>query len=137
METDTPIESFISGLRKLADFYEKHPDTPMPYTSMHAHFYGREEFIKAALALAKGGKITKGVHNSMADDRYTEYRAERKFDGITISFSIDRKAVCRLVRAAEYECPDSLLEEEAAEYERNAHVAEPLREVVNAIAPEL
>jgi hypothetical protein len=100
---------FADGLRQLADFLEENPDVPLPHGAMFSFLSGREEFVKAAVALAKGGKVEKS-----ADDPsgvYPQYHAKRTFGEITFDIQIPRSKVCRLVSPAVYECPDSLLEE--------------------------
>lgn len=109
----TNIE-FAAALREMAEFYEKTPAAPQPYPFMYIHAYQRKEFIEAALAISKGGKIQKLA--DPADETCGRYRAIRTFGaGLQLEVSIDRKSVCRLISPAVYDCPDSLLEE-AAEY---------------------
>lgn len=104
---------FATGLRLLADFYEQSPEMPQPYTPLTAFVNERENFVRAALTLQKGGRIEKKA--DPVDGTWPQYHALRQFGKIVLDVCIDRKNVCRLVSPAVYDCPDSLLEE-AAEY---------------------
>jgi hypothetical protein len=109
----TNIE-FAAALRAIAEFYEQHPDAMQPHPNMHIFPSDREEFLKAAVALSRGGKLTKKA--DPLDSCYPYYHAIRDFGGVTIDCQIARNLVCRKIQDAVYECPDSLLEE-AKEYE--------------------
>lgn len=104
---------FSDSLRQVAAFYEEHPDMPQPWDTLSVYMYEREGFVKAALTLAKGGRIEKKADK--AGDICADYHAFRKFGGVTVDVRIPRRAICRLISEAVYDCPDSLLEE-AAEY---------------------
>lgn len=102
------------SLRQVADFYEGNPDAPVPsFAGMFIHCWNKVDFLAAAKQLAKGGSVAKTVDG--ADTNHPEYIVKRDFGVFSIQASIARNLVCRLVRPAEYECPDSLLEE-AADY---------------------
>jgi hypothetical protein len=93
---------YANGLRALADFYEAHPEMPLPYPQVHVFMHDREPFLAAVKDLADGGKVAKE-----SDDNHTEwpsFHAIRMFGPIKLDVS------------AIFECPDSLLEE-AAEFE--------------------
>ena len=103
---------YAAALRMIADHYEANPEMPIGIgPSIFA--WDRETFLKAVEYLSKGGMVHKTVD---PETSYSpQFRATRKFGEFEFTVQIDRKLVCRLVRAAEYECPDSLLEE-AKEY---------------------
>ena len=104
---------FATSLREMADFYEATPDAPVPYRTSHVFTYSREEFLRGVTALARGGKLQKTADDP--DTTWPRYKATRQFGHLAVEISIDRSLLCRLVHAAVYECPDSLLEE-AAEF---------------------
>lgn len=108
----TNIE-YAAGLRELADFYETHPAMPQAHNPLRVYIYGRENFIRAALELSSGGKITKSADKPT--EIYPYYHAKRMFGGVGLDVVINRNQVCRLVSPAVYDCPDSLIAE-AAEY---------------------
>lgn len=110
-------EQFANGLRAIADFYEAHPDMKQPYMPIWVNCWSRDEFLKSAVELAKGGRVTKSADPSTHS--YPRYHATRFFGDVAVDVVVDRSTVCRLVRPAVYECPDSLLEE-AAEYTETA-----------------
>lgn len=111
---------FANGLRALADFYEAHPEMPLPYPDHHVFMYDREPFLRAVKELADSGRVTKEADNR--DESWPRFHAIRMFGPVRLDVEIDRKTICRLVepaRPAVYECPDSLLEE-AAEFEERS-----------------
>lgn len=96
-----------AGLREMADFYETH-DAPMPAgATLYVFCYSRDEFLKAARALQNGGRIEKSA--DPPDNSYSQYHATRHFGVAAVDVQISRSLVCRLVRPAEYDCPDVLL----------------------------
>lgn len=99
---------FGAALREIAAHYEEHPDMPQPCNTLHIFEYAKDQFITAALELAKGGKIEKCADSPNATLSY--YRAIRDFGGVTVEICIPRSTVCTLVSPAVYDCPDSLLE---------------------------
>lgn len=104
---------YAQALRDLAAFYETHPDMPQPYGPV-CFFYDREKFLSAVKELSHGGIVRKKLSGADSD---SEYVAERNFSGLSLRLKISRALVCRLVKPAVYDCPDSLLEE-AAEYQK-------------------
>jgi len=110
---------YARGLRAIADWYEAHPDIPVPHTS-EIGVYGveetREEAARIALALAPCRK----EHDEGA------FRLARDFDGLTLKFVFARSAVCarrvvgyrvipawpeRVVEVVEWDCEPSVLAE--------------------------
>lgn len=101
---------FVAGLREMAAFYETHPEAPVPNHGILYVFAGtREGFLSDALALAKDGRIEKRA--DPIDSGWPQYHAIRHFGECSVDIQIARSLVCRKIRDAEYECPDSLLEE--------------------------
>jgi hypothetical protein len=85
-----------------------HPDVPLPFGYLMQTLYSREEFLRAAAELARGGKVAKILDSP--EQAYPEYAVTREFGPIKLRFTIARKLICRLVSPAVYDCPDSLLE---------------------------
>jgi hypothetical protein len=104
---------FAVALRKMAEFYEQNPDMHQPHPRMHIFLDEKETFLKTAVALSRGGYVTKKADS--AESSYPYYHAIRDFGGVEVDCQIPRSAVCRKIQDAIYECPDSLLEE-AKEY---------------------
>ena len=108
-ETDAKARTeFCDALVEIAEFLEAHPDVPLPYGYLSGDMHNRETFLKAAIELAKGGKIEKKADPPTT--AYAEYSVTRHFGPIKFRLRIDRTLVCRLVSPAVYDCPDSLLE---------------------------
>lgn len=106
-------EDLVAGVRAMADYLEANRDVPVPLcVTAYNFYYEREEFLKAANALAGGGGMIK---KEKGDSLTSDYKVIRHFGPVEIAYSIPRKLICRLVQAAVYDCPDSLLEE-AAEF---------------------
>ena len=97
---------FCDALVDIAEFLESHPDVPLPFGYLALDMYDRESFLKAAIELAKGGKIEKKA--DPPEKEYADYYVTRMFGPIKFRLSILRKLVCRLVSPAVYECPDIL-----------------------------
>lgn len=112
----TNIE-YARGLRALADFYEKTPSMPLPYPQIGIYLYGREEFLKAAVTLSKGGDVEKKADDPKVTNPY--YHVLRQFGTLTLDLNIPRSTICRLVTPAQYDCPDSFLAA-AAEYQTHS-----------------
>lgn len=115
-QTFTALE-YANGLRALADFYEAHPEMPIPHAHQVVFMHERQSFLAAAKMLADGGKVLKLADEEVST--WPRFHAIRMFGPVRLDVEIDRKTICRLVRAAQpavFECPDSLLEE-AAEFE--------------------
>lgn len=111
---DRNAHAYADGLRQIADFIDANPDFPLPYERLMKYSYDREEFLAGVKVLTRGGKVQKEADD--IDMGLASYRALRQFGAVTLGLQIDRKQVCRLVRPAVYDCPDSLLEA-GAEYE--------------------
>lgn len=127
---------YVTGLRALADFYESHPDMPLPYAVNHVYSYEREEFLKGVKILADGGKVSKTTQGD--DSNYPTYHATRAFGPVTLDVQIDRKTICRMVRPAQpavFECPDSLLEE-GREFEDPRDEDERIFDAASARSPQ-
>jgi hypothetical protein len=99
---------FCDALVEIAEFLEAHADVPLPFGYLMQTLYSREEFLKAAAGLARGGKVEK--HADSFEKEFPDYTVTRHFGPIMFRFAIARKLVCRLVSPAVYDCPDSLLE---------------------------
>jgi hypothetical protein len=99
---------FCDALVEIAEFLEAHPACPLPFGHLMQTIYSREEFLKAASELARGGKVEK--HADSFEEEFPDYTVTRMFGPIKFRFAISRKLVCRLVSPAVYDCPDSLLE---------------------------
>jgi len=115
---------YARGLRAIAEWYEAHPDMPVPYAN-EINVYGvketREEAARIALALASCRKEHDG----------NLFKLVRDFDGLQLRFVFMRGAVCtrrvigqrlvpaqpeRVIEVVEWDCEPSLLagvEEEA------------------------
>jgi hypothetical protein len=107
----TNIE-YANSLEQVAAFYRANPEMKQPHGTMWLFCYERDEFIKNARTLARGGRVEKIADDLGSHD--PKYHAKRTFGGIEVDVQISRNTVCRLVRPAVYECPDSLLEEAVA-----------------------
>ena len=94
-----PRAGYISGLRKLADLLEQHPDLPLPYgsgngtfPSLRVTFYmlgdTREAFTSTALRFP--GPLTKEV-------RASTYAVAGQLDGLHFEVVAYRKDVCERV----------------------------------------
>ena len=99
-------ELLVESLHDLADFLKERTDIELPRVLAYNSFYGRESFLAAALALAKGGKVEKAVDPETAS--YPRYHVVRWFGTIKLEYDIQRKIICRLVTPAVYDCPDIL-----------------------------
>ena len=113
---------YARGLRAIADWYEAHPDIPVPHTG-EVGIYGvketKEEAARIAEALRPCRKVWDGEF----------FKLQREFEGLTLKFFFMRSAVCtarvvghhvvpatpeRVVEIVEWDCPDSLLRPEEA-----------------------
>ena len=109
----TARTEFCDALVEIAEFLESHPDVPLPFGYLTQTASSREEFLKAAAVLARGGNIEKKVDGAIP---YAEYRVIRAFGPIHFNLRISRNLVCRLVSPAVYDCPD-ILEGAGKEFE--------------------
>ena len=102
-------EGLVAGLRQIADYYEAHPDSILPYVTVMAFPETREQFLAEAKRLAAGAKIEK----SLAPYKEEYFRITRTFGTVNIEVEIRQALLCRLLepaRPAVYDCPP-LLEE--------------------------
>jgi hypothetical protein len=99
---------YAAGLRQVAEFYETHPEMPLPPATICVYSWQKPDFLVSVKEMAKGGTIHKKVD---ADAECGYYRTIRHFGAVQLEASIPRRTICRLVTPAVYDCPDSLLEE--------------------------
>ena len=98
---------YAEGMKQVAEFLLSRPEfeTQMDPWVYLGHYYSKEKFLDAVRALGSG-------HKEYQND---ELKFENKEHGAKIQVSIRRSEVCRLVKAAEYECiPLLSIEEEAS-----------------------
>jgi hypothetical protein len=101
---------YANSLRQVADFIESHPDFPQPHHTISVHAWGgKGPFLSAVVLLKDGGTVQKTADDP--EKTWPRYHAKRLFGGITLDIGIDRSEICKLVRPAQYDCPDSLMEE--------------------------
>ena len=108
---------YARGLRAIADWYEAHPDIPVPHTD-EVGIYGVKETKEEAARIAEALKPCQKAW----DGEF--FRLKREFDGLILSFVFMRSAVCtarvvghrvipaepeHVVEVVEWDCPDSLL----------------------------
>ena len=76
---------FVAGLRALADWYETHPEQPMPCVELHVFVTTKNDLLRAARALQTAHKRASGKW----------YWVERDFGGgVRLEFNIERAQVC-------------------------------------------
>lgn len=108
---------FAKGLRELADIYDSDERMIQPEVlDLFQHYCNPEKFRGAVMALALGGKIEKLPPR---DDTDYFYKVRRTMaGGLIVELSTARSNVCRKVTKAvmteTWECPDSLLDPDAA-----------------------
>ena len=98
---------YAEGMKQAAEFLLSRPEfeTRLDPWMYLGYYYSKEKFLDAVRALGSG-------HKEYKDDMLT---FENKACGASIQASIRRSEVCRLVKAAEYECiPLLSIEEEAS-----------------------
>lgn len=82
----------VGSLRELADWYESHPDMPVPYEldqPMFVFLYGRSaEEVKAILRTL--GSFEKHFNEPSDGD----FEAWKRIGGLTLKFHTKRDAVC-------------------------------------------
>lgn len=109
---------FAAGLREVAAFYEENPEMPVPqWRDFWVTTSSRVEFISAISTLTRGGKVSKFADREGSIQN--AYHGKRNFGGVIIDVRVPRELVCKLVTPAQpavYDCPDSLLADEAAEF---------------------
>jgi len=95
--------TIAEGLRKLADWYDDHPEigTPSVRVEIDNPFTDPGPAIKQLGMLAKAfGKCEKRFND-------WSYNVERRFGPVKVYGSLTRDAVCK--RIVTWECPESLL----------------------------
>lgn len=111
MNENTDLRTdFITGLRKLADFYEFHPDFPLPgyIPECLAYATTREDLARLARQL---GHADKSV-----DDSYFNLR--RSFGGgVRLRIYSTRSNVCQRVVVNKRHVPEAVVPAKAAEPE--------------------
>lgn len=105
-------EAKISGLRKLADLLEQHPDLPVPYeVGNHMTFQLLEDGDESATKMARirsliGGEFRKNTYGGSG----TYFELCGHLDGVPISIVTFRENVCERVvvgaREVTEEVPD-------------------------------
>jgi hypothetical protein len=81
-----------AGLRALADFYETHPEMPLPgLPTFFVFAYDRSTFDIAKAQLGEECVQT------LTDEKYPEVRLVRKFGGVELRFSVGAPVVGRRV----------------------------------------
>lgn len=99
---------YAKFLREQADFLESRPAFNLPSedrtTMTFLHYYEKEPFIAAVKAVGAGKK-------EFTENEVT-FRVERTWG--LVELHAPRRTVCRLVRAAEYDCDPFLTPAEEA-----------------------
>ena len=131
-------EEFVDSLRQIADFYEQHPNCPLPSLGERLHIF--PDGIKGLAAVAREfGDCTKSVD----EGELSFYRVRRQFGALALEALDYRHKVCkrivtgsheervkipltfeehiRMVEDVRWECPDSLLEESNQKEEANGN----------------
>jgi hypothetical protein len=94
--TDERRAAYVSGLRKLADILERHPEVELPYTGTNGELTwiltgdSGHKAQQAAIARALPGTVRKGVRGDAFD-----LRGEN--DGLGVLVIADRDEVCERV----------------------------------------
>lgn len=108
---------FAQGLRELAEIYESDERMALPDGwELGLYVSGAAPFRGTAMALSAGGRVGK-LPPRDRDEYY--YRIRRVLpSGLAIQISTPRSEVCKRVERMQlvttWECPDSLLDPEAA-----------------------
>lgn len=79
---------FVAGLRAVADFYEAHPDCPMPYEPDVTVTHFEEESPEEA---ARVGRMLGRFEKDYGPDLFT---LSRRFNGVRLRFLFYREKVC-------------------------------------------
>lgn len=88
--------AYISGLRKLADWMEQHPEVPLPHTGSTGDMlfigtiFDDHEELARLFANALPRPIAKEVRGDALD-------LKASFDGLNVCVILERDAVCRRV----------------------------------------
>ena len=114
-------QEYAHGLRLIADWYEAHPDIPIPQSNIGV--YGVEETREEAARIAEALRPCRKAWNG------DFFNLEREFEGLTLKFVFMRSAVCTqrvvgtrvipatpasVVEVVEWDCDLSLLRLEEA-----------------------
>ena len=81
----TEHEKFALGLRQLANFYEAHPEIPLPYQDLHSYSLDTKDDA-AMLAKALGT-----FEKKYSDDLLI---VSKKFQSVNLKFYLTRDSVC-------------------------------------------
>lgn len=117
-DTNLTRQEKIDAMRRVLDFLAENPKFPVPASMGHLDIYipswndgkGKQELAACARML--------GTFEKAPDESY--FKIRRDFGGASIEVRIDRSAVCekktvtKTVTVDEWQCPDSLLEFDAA-----------------------
>lgn len=108
---------FAQGLRELAEIYESDERMEQPQgLDIWLNASRPERFRESVKALALGGKVEKLTPSSDAEYFYRVRRVMPS--GVTVTLITARGSVCRkvqkMVMTDVWECPDSILDPEAA-----------------------
>jgi len=98
---------YAEGMKQAAEFLLSRPEfeTQLDPWMYLGYYYSKEKFLDTVKALGSG-------HKEYQND---DLKFENREHGAKIQASIRRSEVCRLVKAAEYECVPLLsIEEEAS-----------------------
>lgn len=89
-------QEYARGLRLIADWYEAHPDMPIPYTGEICVFGVKETREEAA-------RIAEALKPCRKEWAESFLKITRDFGGVTLKFVFNREAVCtrRVVRHKE------------------------------------
>lgn len=129
---------FIAGLRLLADILETKPEMPLPSQGFRVFCYGKEGFVRALKGLIACG-LPVVQRSDDANGIYPYHRAVVELEGLTFEVQVGLKEIgskqTKLREVEVFEVDPDIL---AGKFEepRNLQVAEPLRSVINTIAPE-
>lgn len=91
-------QDYVNGLRQIADWFEAHPDMPVPFTS-DITIYNAPSAVDAVKALGSCRK------------RYDDYSLliERDFPGVKLQFYFLRGAVCKMRVVGTEEVPERVV----------------------------
>ena len=97
------VMTIAEGLRKLADWYDDHPEVGMPLVRIEI----KNSYIAPQTAIEQLGILAKAF--GKCEKRFNDwsYNVERRFGPVKVYGSLTRDAVCK--RIVTWECPESLL----------------------------
>jgi hypothetical protein len=90
---DMDARTFAEGLRQIADWYEAHPETALPYDNMGSGYltvYHEPETKERVAEIARALGHAEKDFTSISD----RFILKRSFNGVGLRFVFDRKAVC-------------------------------------------